>query len=145
MPQLGCGSPSDPSTRFAYCVEEAVKQSSDGAAQASCDLQMPGSYLVVLHPQGALREEELASTGLPPDLVSEVRVLRLTDQPGIFVIATNPGLTGTGTDRSTPSSRTTYQMNFVQIDRLMVLAKTAPPVRVDLGGPPDRRVIEGIH
>jgi hypothetical protein len=36
-------------------------------------------------------------------------------------------------------------MHFVQIDRLMVLAKTSQPVRVDLGGSSERRVIEAIH
>ena len=145
--QLGCIWQADPAIRLAYCVEEAIEEQPRGDAptRASCDLNMTGSYLVVLHPQGALREEELASTGVPPDLLAELRVLRLTEQPGILVLATDPGVSGTGNDRSVLSSRTTYQMNFVQIDRLMTLAKTAPPVSVDIGGSPERRVIEGIH
>ena len=145
--QLGCSWQSDPATRLAYCVEEAVKElPRDGVpTQANCDLKMPGSYLVVLHPKGALRDEELRLTGLSPDLLAEVRLLRLTEQPGILVIATDPGMSGNGTDRSTLSSRTTYQMHFVQVDRLMVLAKTTQPLSGDVGGSPGRRVIDGIH
>lgn len=145
--QLGCSWLSDPAVRLAYCVEEAVKeQPREGAAtQASCDLKMRGSYLVVLHPEGALRDEQVVSAGLPQALLPELRVLRLGNNPAIYVIATDPGVSGEGAARSTRSSRTTYQNNFVQIDRLMVLAKTTQPVRVDLGGPPERRVIEGVH
>ena len=147
MLQLGCGWLSDAAVRFAYCVEEAAKEHSrNGAAtQANCDLKMPGSYLVVLHPAGALREEQLASAGLPQALLPELRVLRLGEQPAIYVIATDPGVSGVGTARSFLSSRTTYQMNFVQIDRVMVLAKTTQPVRINVGGPAERPVIEGLH
>jgi hypothetical protein len=145
--QLGCSWLSDPAVRLAYCVEGAVKeQPRDGAAtQASCDLEMPGSYLVVLHPEGALREEQVVSAGLPMALLPELRVLRLGNNPAIYVIATDPGVSGTGSARSTRSSWTTYQMNFVQIDKLMVLTKTTQPVRVDVGGSPERRVIEAVH
>lgn len=146
MMQLACAWTPDASTRFAYCVEQAIDEHArDAAVQATCDLEMPGSYLVVLHPQGALREAELASSGLTTDLLAEMRVLRIGVQPSIYVISTDPGVSGTGTDRSFFSKRTTYQMHFVQIDTLMVLAKTTQPVIIDIGGPPERRVIEGIH
>jgi hypothetical protein len=145
--QVACSWQADPAIRLADCVEEAVKeQTPDSAAiLASCDLEMAGNYLLVLHPEGPLREEEVVSAGFPRDLLPELRVLKLGTNPGIYVIATDPGVTGTGADRSPRSSWTTSQMHFVQIDRLMVLAKTSQPVRVDLGGSSERRVIEAIH
>ena len=145
--QLGCGWLSDPAVRFAYCVERAVKQLPRDAAmiRSSCDLKLPGNYVVVLHPEGALREEQLASAGLPQALLPELRVLRLADQPAIYVMATGAGVSGTGSERSPRSSWTTNQMNFVQIDRLMVLVKTTQPVKVDIGGTAERRVIAGLH
>jgi hypothetical protein len=106
---------------------------------------MPGSYLAVLHPEGALREEQLVSAGLPPALLPELRGLRLGNEPALYVIATDPGVSGTGASRSILSSWTTYQMHFVQSDKVMVLAKTTQPVNVDLGGSPERRAIQAIH
>jgi hypothetical protein len=143
----GCGLLPDPATGLAYCVEEAIRKHAGNASatRATCDLENPGRHLVVLHPPGPLRESELAAAGVTPDLLDEMRVLRIGVQPAIFVIATDPGVTGTGTDRSTLSQWTTYQNNFVQIDKLMVLAGNTQPVVVDIGGPPERRVIEGIH
>jgi hypothetical protein len=145
--QLGCSAMSDPAVRFAYCLEEAVKEPMrDGAAtQASCDLKKSGSYLVVLQPEGALRDEQLVSAGVPQSLLPELREMRFSDNAAIFVIATDPGVSGFGASRSIKSSWTTYQMRFVQIDKLMVLAKTTQPVSVDIGGSPERRVIEAIH
>ena len=52
---------------------------------------------------------------------------------------------GQGASRSILSSWTTYQMRSAQIDKLMVLAKTTQPVRIDVGGSPERRVIEAVH
>ncbi len=143
----GCGLLSDPATGLAYCVEEAIRKHAGNASatQATCDLDNPGRYLVVLHPAGPLRESELAAAGVTPDLLDEMRVLRLGVQPAIYVIATDPDVTGTGTERSRLSQRTTSQMHFVQIDKLMVLARNTQPVIVEIGGPPERRVIEGIH
>jgi hypothetical protein len=146
--QLGCDWLSDPAVRLAYCVEAAVNDHPrDGAAtHASCDLEMPGSYVVILHPAGALGDEQLVSAGLPQSLLPEFRLLRESgNQPAIYVIAADPRVSGTGSGRSIRSSFTTYQMNFVQIDRLMVLAKATQPVTVDLGGPVERLVIDGIH
>jgi hypothetical protein len=141
----GCGL-SDPAIRFAHCLEEAIKEHPGAAAaHARCDLELPGSYLVVLHPKGTLGDEQLVSAGLPQALLPELRTLRLGVNPAIFVISTGSQVTGMGASRSTRSSRTTYQMNFVEIDRLMVLAKTTQPLGVDIGGTAERRVIEAIH
>jgi|SRR5688572_21512332 len=145
--QLGCSSSSAPALRFARCVEGAIKERpADAAAvHASCDLKLPGSYLVVLHPKGALPDEQLVSAGLPRALLPEFRELRIGEQPGIFVIATDPGVSGIGSDRTTRSTWTTSQMHFVQIDSLMVLAKDTQPVSVDVRGPAGRRVIERLN
>lgn len=145
--QLGCSWRPDAAERLAHCLKEAIEeQPREGAIiRASCDLEMPGSYLVVLHPEGALREEQVVSAGLPSTLLSELRELRLGTNPGIYVISTDPGVSGIGTGRTILSKWTTSQMHFVQIDNTMVLAKTMQPVSVDIGGPPDRRVIEAIH
>jgi hypothetical protein len=147
MLQLGCAWWPDASIRFKDCAEEATaKHARDGAAaQASCDLQVPGSYLVVLHPAGALREEELAAAGLPSALLPELRGLRLGENPAIYVIATDPGVSGVGTERTIRSNWTTSQMHFVQIDKVMVLARTTPPVTIDVAGPAERPVIEGLR
>jgi hypothetical protein len=145
--QIGCGWQSDAATRFADCVEGVVKAPPrDGsAARAGCDLGMPGSYVVVLHPEGALREQEVVSAGFPQALLPELRGLRLGQNPAIYVIATGPDVSGLGSERSTRSSWTTAQMHFVQIDTLMVLARNGQPVSIDVGGPPERRVIEAIY
>ena len=143
---LGCAWSADPAVRLARCLEDAIEEhpGGDAAIHASCDLEMPGSYLVVLHPTGALPDEQLVSAGLPQALLPEFKELRIGEQPGIFVIATDPGISGIGSERSTLSSWTTSQMHFVQIDSLMVLAKNTQPVAVDVGGPAARRVIEGL-
>ena len=144
--QLGCGSSSAPALRLAHCVEDSIEEhpGGDAAIHARCDLIMTGSYLVVLHPKGALPDDQLVSAGLPQALLPEFRELRIGEQPGIFVIATDPDVSGIGADRSTRSTWTTSQMLFVQIDSLMVLAKNTQPVAVDVGGPAARRVIEGL-
>ena len=106
---------------------------------------MAGSYLVVLHPEGPLREEQAVSEGFPQALLPELRELRLGTNPAIYVIATDPSVSGTGSSRSILSSWTTYQMRSAQIDKLIVLAKNTQPIRVDVGGSPERRVIEAVH
>jgi hypothetical protein len=147
MVQMACAFTPDAATRFADCVEQAIDEAPRDAAtiQVTCDLERPGRYLVVLHPQGELREAELAAAGLTPDLVAEMRVMRIGVQPSIYVISTDPGVTGTGTDRSPLSNRTTSQMHFVQIEKLMALTRTTQPVTIDIGGPQERRVITGVR
>jgi hypothetical protein len=146
--QAGCSWLSDPATRLAYCLEGAVSQQSrEGTTtEASCDLEMPGSYMVVLHPEGTLRDEQLVSAGLPPALLPELRLLRSDGgHPAIYVIATDPGVNGTGTSRSILSTRTTYQDRFIEIDKLLLLAKSTQPVKVNIGGSREHRVIDALH
>jgi hypothetical protein len=106
---------------------------------------MPGEFLVVLHPQGALREQELVSAGVLPELLPEFRILRTSDNSAVYVVATGPAVTGSGTTRSIRSTRTTYQERFINIERLMVLAKGTQPVGVDIAGPPGRPAVVAIH
>jgi len=147
LTQLGCGSLSDPATQFAYCLEAAATARSLGSTttNATCDLGMPGEFLLVLHPQGALREQDLVSAGVSTALLDEFRILRITDNAAIYVVATGPGVTGFGTSRSIRSTRTTYQQRFINIERVMVLAKDTQPVGVDITGPPGRREVVAVH
>ena len=146
-PHVGCGSfMTDPAVRLAYCLEGAVKDAGASAtAQANCDLKISGSYLVVLHPAGEVSDAQLTAAGVSPDVVQEVRALRIADRPAIYVVSVDAGVTGTGTGRSVLSSRTTYQNNFIRIDRLMAVVKTSPPVNVTIGGAAGARVIEDIR
>lgn len=112
----------------------------------TCDLKLSSQYLVVLHPAGELREEELVKAGVAPTLLDEFRALRISDNPAIYVVATDPAVTGVGANRSIRSTRTTYQQRFVEIDRPLVVVKRAlQPVRVELSGTIERRVVSGIH
>lgn len=145
--QLGCGALADPATQLAYCMEAATRTRARGAAttRATCDLGMAGEFLVVLHPQGALREQELLSAGVEPELLREFRTLRITDNAAIYVLATGPAVSGFGATRSIRSTRTTYQERFINIERLLVLAKGTQPVGVDIAGPPERIAVVAIH
>ena len=135
---LGCDTLTDPAVRLAYCMEEGVKKSDAAAAsiQVTCDLKLPGNYLVVLHPAGQLTNEALLAGGVPAVTIPELRSLRISDNASIYVIATN---------RQMPSSRTTYQNNFVRIEQLIVQAKSSQPVTVDVGGPAGARVIQAVR
>lgn len=136
--QLACDKLSDPAVRLAYCMEEGVKKADTAATsiQVNCDLKIPGDFVVVLHPSGDLKDEEFASAGAPPAVIADVRALRIGDHPSIYVIATG---------KQTPNSRTTYQNNFVKIDKLMVVFKSSRPVTVDISGSAGARTIQSIR
>jgi hypothetical protein len=144
--QFGCSLSPDPAIRLADCVEDAVDRSAGSLSSwADCDLKMRGSYLIVLHPQGDLADDQLMSAGLPKSLLPEFRALRIGERPAIYVIATGPDVSGVGSGRTTLSSWTTSQNNFVQIDRVMILARDTQHVSVDVGGPIERRVIARLN
>lgn len=111
---VSCGFTSDPAVRLAECMERATKA---GELSSSCDLEVSGGYVVVLHPAGELTDEELTAAGVPPDLVPSVRSMRNAQNGAIYVFAD-----------SEPASRTTYQNNFVTIPKAL-------GVRVDGGRP----------
>jgi len=145
--QLGCDKLSDPAVRLAYCMEDGIKTSQAAATSITvkCDLKLAGSYVVVLHPDGKKTDEELLADGVPADVIPELRVMRIGDNASIYVISTGSNVSGTGTGRTVLSSRTTYQNNFVRIDKLMVLAKSSQPVAVEIGGASGARVVQSIR
>src|SRR5688572_27516261 len=89
---LGCGAVTDPAVRLAYCLESAVKENPQegGRVQATCDLRLPCGYVVLLHPEGDLKDEQLIAAGLPQSLVDVVRSLRLGSTPAIYVLPSDP-------------------------------------------------------
>ena len=129
---------SDPATRLAYCLEEGVKKPQDAVTsiQVNCDLKVSGNYVVLLHPAGEKSDDELVADGVPAAVIPALRVLRIGDRPSIYVIATN---------KQTPDSRTTYQNNFIRIDRVLVAAKSAQPLTVDITGTAGERAIQSIR
>ena len=142
-----CNSFSDLAVRLADCVGEAISAAvpSTAVIEASCDLKLPGNYLIVLHPSGELSDEQLLAGGVPEPVMPELRAMRIVDNASIYVISTDPGVKGAAAQRTTLSSRTTSQNKFVSISKLMVLAKTSQPVLVEIGGPGTARVIQTIR
>ena len=142
-----CGYISDPAVRLSRCLEGAVNDALPAATsiQASCDLRLAGSFVVILHPSGELTDSQLIEAGLPADVIPELRVMRIGDNASIYVISTGANVTGVGTARTVLSSRTTSQNNFVKIDHLIIQAKTSQPVIVDIAGTAGARVIQAVR
>jgi hypothetical protein len=146
--QLACETFSDPAVRLAYCIERATGQGSreNAPVHANCDIGISGRYAVVLYPQDEVGDDQLVSAGFPPALLVEMQELRkIGKHSAIYVIAADPEVTGTGSDRSVLSSFTTYQNNFVRIPRLMVLVKTSQPVEVEIASASDGPLVQGIR
>ena len=145
--QLGCDFMSDPAVRLSSCLEGAVNDAlpATTSIQASCDLRLAGSFVVILHPSGELTDSQLIEAGLPADVIPELRVMRIGDNASIYVISTGANVAGIGTARTVLSSRTTSQNNFVKIDHLIIQAKTSQPVIVDIAGTAGARVIQAVR
>jgi hypothetical protein len=127
-------------------MQEAIKNTPPQLTVfATCRVGASSSYLVVLHPQGALTDDELMAGGMPGSLIPEVRAIRSSDEPAIYVIETNQFVTGIGDSRKPMSGRTTSQNSFVRIDRLQTLAKTSQVVLVTMKGLEGSRIIEKIE
>lgn len=124
---LGCSLLTDPAVRLAQCVErgsEAFEGSSQEHAAQPCRLGTDGGYLVVLHPQGQLSDEELIRGGVPERLVPLLRQLRNGDNEQVLVFPF---------ESPRAASRTTYQHRFARIPQLLVLEKRKPePVVIEL-------------
>lgn len=142
-----CDSFSDPAVRLSTCLESAISSAvpSTAVIEATCDLELAGNYLVVLHPSGELSDEQLLAGGVPEPVVPELRKMRIADNASIYVISTDANVKGTGVDRTTPSSRTTSQNKFVKIEKLIVQAKTSQPVFVEISGAATARVIQTVR
>lgn len=143
--QIACSAFSDPAVRLSRCLEGAVNDAMPATTtiQASCDLRLEGSYIVILHPAGELSDAQLIEAGLPAAVIPELRAMRIGDNASIYVISADAK--GTGTDRTVLSSRTTSQNKFVKIDHLIVAAKTSQPVAIDVVGTTGAREIQGIR
>ncbi|HKV06673.1 MAG TPA: hypothetical protein VJ725_00960 [Thermoanaerobaculia bacterium] len=124
---LGCSQLKDPAVRLAQCVErgsEAFEGSSQEHSSQPCRLGTDGGYLVVLHPQGQLSDEELIQGGVPERLVPLLRQIRNGDNEQVLVFPY---------ESAQAASRTTYQHRFARIPQLVVLQKETPdPVVIEL-------------
>lgn len=139
---LGCSALSDPAVRMARCMERAAK-SLDGASadrtSYTCQphSQIQGQYLVVLHPEGQLSDDELTQGGVPAGLLPFLRQFRNGDEAAVYVF---PG------ESVRAASRTTYQKNFVKIPRLIVLEKeTRGPVEIELAKTAEGKEVAGLE
>lgn len=135
---LACSFASDPAVRLAQCLESAINDAvpSTPSIEATCDVEQPGSYVVVLHPSGEVTDAQLVEAGIPEASIPELRALRISDNASIYVISN---------DATVKSSRTTVQNNFVKIDHLLAKAKSSQPLVVNIGGGATSRVIQAIH
>ena len=135
MPQYDCDPLAEPATRLERCIERTVKQMKrqGEVVHATCDLKLPGRFVVVLHPPGELSNDELITAGLPESLVPELRALRMKGSPAMYVMAADRTVTGTGGQRTVQSSRTTTQSTFVEINELMVVTRITQPLTVEVG------------
>jgi hypothetical protein len=139
---LGCSLLTDPAVQIARCTERAAKslaRSGGDRAVANCPphSRIHGQYLVVLHPEGQLSDEELIQGGVPPGLLPFLRKFRLGDSAAVYVF---PG------ESARAASRTTYQKRFVHIPRLFVLEReTRGPVRIAVAETPRGKEIVDLE
>lgn len=99
---------SDPAVRVAECLEAAAR---GGESTVTCDLKLPGRYVVILYPSDLVLDSTLREAGVPDNTIPELKALRLGPKEAIFVIPL---------DHQQSPSRTTYQRRFVSIPKLLV-------------------------
>lgn len=135
IPQYDCDPMAEPATRLENCMARAVKQikRQGEMIHAACDLKLAGRFVVVLHPPGELSNEELQLAGFPDALVPELRALRLRGSPAMYVFSADRAVKGVGSRRTVPSSRTTTQSTFVEINELLVVTRNTQPVTIEIG------------
>ncbi|MFN7941082.1 MAG: hypothetical protein U0X73_05760 [Thermoanaerobaculia bacterium] len=107
LTQIACATVADPAVRLARCMKQAARA---GALASSCDLRVPGAYLVVLCPQGDLKDADLLAAGVPAKELERVRQLRLGSRPAVLVIP------DAAAGRPT---RSTFQARYVRIPRAL--------------------------
>ncbi len=114
----------------------ALDGSSHERMEKACRLDTPGGYLVVLHPEGNLSDEELLRGGMPQPVVTFLRQFRIGTHEAVYVFPY---------ESVRHASRTTYQHRFVRIPQLMVLQKATPePVVVQLVKVQDALEVENL-
>lgn len=138
---LGCSLFTDSAVRLARCVErgtESLDRSSQERSSRPCRLGTNGGYLVVLHPQGELSDEELIRAGVPERVVPLLRQLR--SKSGREQVLVFPS------ESPRAASRTTYQHRFARIPQLLVIRKERPePVVIELRQSPEAPEIAGLR
>jgi hypothetical protein len=137
--QWSCSAAIDPAVRLAYSLEKRVQEhrSEGGPFQATCELDMPCGYVVVLHPDGELTTEQLITAGLSRSQVEAIRSLRLGPNAAIYVLPSDPAM---------PNSRTTHQRTFVRIPQVLVVHKSSSELlTVSFAGAPEARFIQSIQ
>jgi hypothetical protein len=136
---LGCAHFTDPAVRLARCMERearALDGSSHERMERACRLGTPGGYLVILHPEGTLSDEELLRGGVPQSMVTFLRRFRIGTHEAVYVFPF---------ESVKHASRTTYQHRFVRIPQLMVLERATPePVVVQLVKAQDAMEVETL-
>lgn len=147
MPQYDCDPMAEPATRLERCIERAVKQLQRPGeiANVTCDLKLQGRFVIVLHPPGTLSQDELTSGGVPEALVPELRAMRMRSDPAMYVFSIDRAVTGIGSQRSVPSSRTNTQSTFVEINELLVATRSSQPVTIDVGKTQTAAVVKRIR
>jgi hypothetical protein len=137
---FGCSLFTDPAVRLARCVErgsESLDRSSQERSSQPCRLGTRGGYLVVLHPQGQLSDEELLRGGVPEGLLPFLRQFRNGDNEQVFVFPS---------ESVRAASRTTYQHRFARIPQLLVLEKKrSEPVVIELRQSPEAPEIASLR
>jgi hypothetical protein len=137
----------EPATRLEKCIHRAVNQLKRPGEiiNATCDLKLPGRFVIVLHPPGTLNQEELTAGGVPEALVPELRAMRMKGDPAIYVFSFDRTVKGIGSRRTVPSSRTTTQSTFVEINELLVATRSSQPVSIDVGKTQRTAVVKRIR
>jgi hypothetical protein len=147
MPQYDCDPMAEPATRLEHCIERAVKQlkRQGEIRNTTCDLKLPGRFVIVLHPPGTLGGEELLSAGIPESLLPELRAMRMKGDPGIYVFSIDKSVKGIGANRTVPSSRTNTQSTFLTINELFVVTLNKQPITIDVGKTANSAVVRRIR
>lgn len=147
MQQYDCDPMAEPATRLEKCIYRAVKQLKRPGeiVNTTCDLKLPGRFVIVLHPPGTLSHEELLAGGVPDSLVPELRAMRMRGDPAMYVFSADRNVKGIGSARTVPSSRTNTQSTFVEINELLVASRNTQPVTIDVGKTQTTAVVKRIR
>ena len=147
MQQYDCDPMAEPATRLEKCIYRAVQQLKRPGqlVTTTCDLKLPGRFVIVLHPPGTLGQEELTMAGVPESLVPELRAMRMKGDPAMYVFSIDRNVKGTGSNRTVPSSRTNTQSTFVEINELLVATRNTQPITIDVGKTQTSAVVKRIR
>ena len=147
MPQYDCDPMAEPAQRLEHCIERAVKllKRRGEIRNTTCDLKLPGRFVIVLHPPGTLSGEELMTGGVPESLLPELRAMRMKGDPGIYVFSVDKNVKGVGSNRTVQSSRTNTQSTFLQINELFVVTLNKQPITIDVGKTETSAVVRRIR